>query len=261
MNPLADKYGAAQLASVNLVPQEIAERKKMRAVQLLAVVVVLIALGLVVIGYLGALGAKELARSDLQDAFNAQVDAFDARDERLPVFGAYVQREVSEYTMAQVGWGEIDMAQFVVAIANQASGKQSSFTTIMVVPPSALGASAEGQDPVFGNGVGVIRFSATASSAEEATKLIKRIEAVAGVASVRAVSEEASTNGEDPLWNVEGTALITPSALTMRLVPADSLTGLTGEAILRTLQGLPEPSASPSPEADEADDATTGEGN
>lgn len=261
MNALADKYGATPLASVNLVPKEIAERKKLRAVQLLAVVAVLVALGLIVVGYLGALGARELARSDLQDAFDAQVQAFEARDQRVSVFDAYVNREVSEYTMSQVGWGEIDMSQFIVAIANQASGKASSFKTITVLPPSALGAAVQGQDPVFGNGVGAVNFVATASSAEEATKLIGRIEAVPGVASVRATAEEMTTEDNELVWSVEGTALITPNALTMRLVPSDSLTGLTGESILQALQGTPVPSASPSPEATESDETASGEGN
>ncbi|GMA37705.1 hypothetical protein GCM10025876_39090 [Demequina litorisediminis] len=59
MNPVDKKIGAPALPAVNLIPQEIAEATKMRAVKMTALFAVLIAVGVMVGAYVLALGAKQ----------------------------------------------------------------------------------------------------------------------------------------------------------------------------------------------------------
>lgn len=259
MNPVAAKYGAPLLASVNLVPKDIQERRKMRAVRTLAIVVVLIAIGAVAVGYIAALGAHALAQSNLNDKVAQQTEALNKRDSYAGVHTAYATRETQEFALTQIGWGEVDMSSFIAAIASQADGKDASFVSITVLGPNAMGPGSGVQDLLFGASVGTVHFSATTSSSAQASSLLARLEATPGLAAVRGNAERIATIKDGVYWTVEGTALITPNALTGRLFPEESVVGLVPDSVLDTLlrdpnaEPSPEPSASPSPEATEGE--------
>src|SRR6187431_2806327 len=123
MNPVAQKYGAFTLAGVNLVPKDIAERRKVRAVRFAATVAVLIALGVVVVLYLGALGAKAAANNDLNNTLADQADAIAARYAKATVYTDMVTREQQVYALSQAGYGEIDYAAYTSALMSAANGK------------------------------------------------------------------------------------------------------------------------------------------
>jgi len=257
VNQVAKKYGASALPGVNLVPNEIAERRKMRSVRLMAIVAVLIAIGAVVVVYLGAVGTRVAAQSGLNDALNQQDAAIEQRDALAPVYAAYVEREIDEYALSQAGWGEIDLSQFIVAVANEASSDAASFTSIQFLGPSAVGTGGDTQDAVFASSIGTITFSAIAESPQEATALIARLEALPGLASVRATGGGFEGNEGEVFWHFDGVATVTPAVLTMRLIPQDSIIGLTPESIeaaVRAASGqevapAPAPVPSPSPTA------------
>lgn len=246
MNPTAVKYGAPPLASVNLVPKDIQERRKMRAVQLTAVVAVLIAIGAVLLAFLTAIGTQAAAKSGLDNALARQNEAIGQRDGKVNVYTAYATREAQEFALAQAGFGEIDYSQFATAFANAASDGKTSFETIAYFGPSALGFGGSDQDPLFGTGVGSIQFTARAVSTVEATRLIKRLEALPGVASVRATTESFQSNSGETFWMVDGVAIITPSVLTMRIVPEETVTGVDAMVMVAT-QGSDAPGVAPTP--------------
>jgi hypothetical protein len=253
VNPVATKYGAAPLASVNLVPKDVQDRRKLRAVQFTAGLAVLLAIGAVVLGFLVALGAQAAANSSLADAVARQDAAIAERDAKAPVYDAYVSREEQEFALSQAGFGEINMSQYVMAIGNTAADGKTNFVEIKVHGPSALGFGGSEPDALFGTGVGTIEFTARSVSAIEASRFIARLEAVPGVASVKAVTEEYFDEGGTVYWEIRGTALVTQNVLTMRIIPTETVTGLDALTLVRTqdtdtpgVAPTPEPSASPS---------------
>ncbi|WP_062133645.1 hypothetical protein [Demequina aestuarii] len=225
MNETAKRVGAPGLPQVNLVPKEFAEKRAMRAVQVTALFVVLIALGVVVLGYVLALGAKQLAQNDLDDARTAQTEAIAARDAKADVHAAYVQQEIEEFTLAQIGYGEVLYSSFASTVLSTANDS-SNFDVLTFSGPSALGLQSLSGDPIFGGGIGSVEFTARTDSYEEATALIGRLEEAPGLAQVRGVAEVYEAAGGNAYWRVEGNAVVTATPLTMRLVPVDGLTGI-----------------------------------
>jgi hypothetical protein len=80
----AKKVGAPGLPQVNLLPTEFAEKRAMRAVQITALVAVLISVGVVVVGFVLMLGAKTLADNDRDNALAEQTLAIEERDAKAP---------------------------------------------------------------------------------------------------------------------------------------------------------------------------------
>ncbi|WP_291378280.1 hypothetical protein [Demequina sp.] len=226
MNQTALKYGAPALASVNLVPKEIAERKTMRAVRLVAIVALLVTLGVVALGYLTALGVKAVAQRELDDAATEQYSTLVKRDKMVPVYFDYVEREQQELALAQAGWAEVSYSDLAFAFANTATGATSSFESISLTGPNAVGVPGPSGDLLVGNGVGLVMFEARASSPAQASELIARMEAVPGIAGVRASSESFTGVSGEIYWRISGTAVITETALTNRFLTEDVLGGL-----------------------------------
>lgn len=254
MNPVALKYEAALFPSVNLVPKDIQERRKMRAVRFAAGVAVLIAIGLVVIAFLGALGAKAAAQSGLNDASAQQDEALQKRDSKAPVYDSYVAREQEEYALAQVGYGEIDYSQFATSITNTATNDKSSFVELHMLPPSPTGLGANSTDPLFGTSVGSFTFVANSLDAAEARKLVARIDAVPGVASIHATAQKYTNDSNQIFWQIKGSGVITPVVLTMRIIPEDSVTGIDVLTMVDSQDTdtpgvAPTPAPSPAPSA------------
>ena len=253
MNQTALKYGAAPFASVNLIPKEIAERKKMRAVRLMAGLALVVAAGVVVLGYLSVLGIKAVAQSDLDDAEQAQLTSLGARDAMVPVYYDYLAREQQEFALAQAGWGEVTYADLATAVANTATSPASSFDSITFTGPSALGIGGALGDQLFGYGVGILDFEARASSAAEASQLISRIEAVPGIAGVRAQSESFGDDSGTVHWKISGTAVMGYNTLTKRFIAEDDLTGINILGFATAASGgdanaVPSEEPTPSPE-------------
>jgi arginine exporter protein ArgO len=265
MNPqLRAKYGSAHFPSVNLIPKEIAEKKALRRVQFVAVVAILIAVGVVALGYFGALATKQIAQNNVDDALEAQTAAVSERDAKVGVYDNYRRIETEEYGLTQVGFGEIDYAQLTTAIVGTAND-ETSFDAVQILGPNGAGFGAGTADPVFGvGGVGSIGFTARATSAEEATALIARMEAVPGIAKVTAVTEAYFSEDGNDYWQVEGTAGLSTVRLTMRLVPQDGIAGINVSETVRLQdpneEPLPVTSASPSA-SPSADAAATEDGN
>lgn len=255
MNETAKRVGSPGLPQVNLVPKEFAEKRAMRAVQVTALVAVLIALAVIVLGYVLSLGAKQLAQNDLEDARADQTTTLQERDEKVTVYFNAVVREQQEYTLAQVGYGEIDYGQLSVAVLATAND-ESSFNLLHFMGPSALGLGSP-QEGFYGGGVGSVEFEARASSIAEATELIARIEAVPGIAKARGTAEQYATERGDTYWTVTGSAVVTDLRLTGRVVPDEGIAGLDPA---RIAEGGPAPSPSPTPSPVASPTATAEEG-
>lgn len=248
MNELTKKYGAPALPSVNLLPRDIAEKRKLRAVQLLALMMILIAVGVVVVGYVLALGAKQLANGDRDDALASQTAAISERDAKAPVYDAYRSREVQEYTLAQIGIGEMDYNDLSAAVFD-AVDDNTSLASVVFVGPNAQGFAGLPEDPVSGGGVGHIEFDGRATSPQEADALATRLEAIPGIANVTISTTAYSTDGPNTFVTMNGTAVVTDLRLTSRLLPQDGVTAIDPSSIPADGGALPAPSPSPAPSA------------
>ncbi|MDN4486705.1 hypothetical protein QQX10_00825 [Demequina sp. SYSU T00039] len=265
MNPTAQKYGASVLAGVNLIPADIAERKKMRAVRTTAVIVVLIAVGAVVVAFLLALAARGVAQLDLDNASRDQEAAIAERDGKAQVYTDALQREREEYTLAQIGFGEIDYAQLTAQIQATRSDT-ASFDSILVHGPTADTLGAGPRDDLYGGAVGTFEFEARAESQASASALLRRLEAIPGIADVRGVTEAFATEGGVDYWEVSGTGSITAKWLTLRLVPEDGFAGVDAVTVVEAQDTdeespLTAPSATPSPSAEPTASPSAGEEN
>lgn len=250
MNPVAQKYGASSFVAVNLIPKEIAERKKMRTVQALAVLMVLVAVGIVAVGFLLFFAAKQVVQGQYDDAVAAEQTAVNERDSKVGVYDAVVERERQEYTLTQVGFGEMSYSQLTMAI-QQTADESTSFDEIQVDGPGAFGLGGGSPDPMFQGGVGSINFTARATSLESATALIQRLEALPGLAGVRGTAEAYASEGANVYYGITGTGVVTSLRLSDRLAPEQSISGVDALAIVSALnpdsQLVPEPAGSPSP--------------
>lgn len=222
MNDRLRKLGAPALPGVNLLPKDYAEKRKMRAVQVTALFAVLIALGVMVLGYFAAVGAKQLAVGELDDKRRDQALALESRDAKAHVYTDYLQQEQQEFTLAQVGYGEVLYSQFAPGVLAQADD-ETNFESLEFFGPSALGLGGVTTDPVFGGGVGTVQFAARTDTLEAANGLISRLELVPGLARVWGQTEQYTSDTDTVYYLVEGSAVITPRALTLRLMP-DGLT-------------------------------------
>lgn len=250
MNDIAKKVGAPGLPQVNLIPKELAEKRAMRAVQVTALFAVLIAVGLIVVGYVLALGAKTLAQNELEDARSEQSQALEARDAKVTVYDNALVREQQEYTLAQIGYGEVDYSQLSASVLATANA-DSSFDEVHFLGPSALGLGSV-QEGFYGGGVGSVEFVARTSSSEEATALIARLEAVPGIAKARGTAEEYVDDGGSTYWGVTGSALITDVRLTGRILPEEGITGIEPAVIAGgETAAIPTPEPSPTAEPSE----------
>ncbi|GIG54620.1 hypothetical protein [Demequina activiva] len=262
MNELAKRIGASPLPAVNLIPKDIAEKRALRAVQVTALFAVLIAIGVVAVAWFLAWGARGLAQDNVDDAVAAEAEAIAERDAKVVVYEAYREREEQEFGLAQVGYGEIAYSALSSSILATAD-EDTSFDSVAFFGPSAQGLGNVIVDPVVGGGVGTVEFISRALSLEDANAHLERIEALPGIANVSATTEAYGTDGADVFWLVTGRAVLTEGVLTGRLVPEDSVTGISvGEVIVAVDPGVapsPEPSAEPSPSA-AAEETTEEEG-
>ncbi|MFW7415190.1 hypothetical protein [Demequina sp. SO4-18] len=256
MNELAKRVGSPGLPQVNLLPREFAEKRQMRAVQVAALLAVLIAIGVIVAGYVLALGAKSMAQNDLESARGDQQVALAERDGKVAVHTNTLMREEQEYTLAQIGFGEIDYGQLSAAVLSTAN-TEASFDSIQFLGPSALGLGSP-QEGFYGGGVGALTFEARTTSYADATDLIARIESVPGIAKARGTAEQYADDGGATYWGVSGSALITELRLTGRLVPEEGITGLDPTRIAGAGGEPVEPT--PTPEPTPAATSTEGEG-
>jgi hypothetical protein len=258
VNPLAQKYGAPSLPQVNLVPKDINDKRTMRVVQTFAGLGVLAMVVLVAIVYVAALAATSVAQGNLDDAFAKEDAALIERDEMISVYYSYQLRETQELSLYQVGWADTDYAALVTSILAQDSD-QTSFESLEIFGPSAVGVGGPGQDPLFSGGVGSFSFTAHARSYDEATALIARLEAVPGVAKVHASTQALESVPPGALWKVSGTGIMSSIVLTHRLDPQE---GILGELVIDTLigatptDGPPDAATSPSPAPSDAPEAT-----
>ncbi|WP_430866787.1 hypothetical protein [Demequina aurantiaca] len=265
MNPeLRSKYGTAQFPGVNLIPKEIAEKKALQRVRLLAVVAIVISIAVVIVGYFGAVAVKTIAQSDLNSALADQTAAVNERDGKVDVYTEYLRLESEEYALTQVGFGEMDYAQLTSAVAGTANA-ETSYELIYIQGPNAEGFGAPLDDPIFGvGGVGTLQFIAHATSVEEASALVQRLEEVPGIANVTAVSEEFVDENGNLSWKVSGQGIITKLRLMQRLLPTDGVSDIDASETVRLQDPNEEPlpAASASPSASPSDAAAAAdEGN
>ncbi|WP_062295575.1 hypothetical protein [Demequina maris] len=247
MNATAQKYGAPPLAGVNLIPVEIAERKKMRAVITAAVMAVIVAAALVAVAFGAALVAKIAVEADRDTAAQDEATALVERDAKTQVYYDVLAREQEEFTLAQIGYGEIDQADLAASI-QQTANDDTSFEVIHVVGPNAQGiVEAGGDGDVYGTGIGTVEFTARATTLETATALLRRLENVPGLANVRGATESIGSDGAGNYWQIEGTAVLTDLLLTNRLIPTEGISDVAG-VLAPIVEPDAEASASPSPE-------------
>ncbi|MDN4473349.1 hypothetical protein [Demequina zhanjiangensis] len=250
MNPIAQKYGAPRLPGINVIPQEIAEKKKMRAAITTAVLVVLIAVAVVIVGFVLAFIARVAIEADRDSAVEDELAAVAERDGKAQIYYDVLEREQEEFTLAQIGFGEIDYAQLTASIQGTASG-ETRFEEIHLEGPSALGVVDTTSDgSVFGGSIGTVSFIAHAESLEAANALIASLEAVPGIANVRGVTEAVGSDGADSYWRLEGEGVLTDLLLTGRLIPTDGLTAVDS-ALAPIIGPTVEPSPTPVPSASE----------
>lgn len=251
MNPLATKYGASPLPQVNLVPQDINDKRIMGLVRTFASLAVLAAVVLVGLAFFGAYTAKNAAKDSLDSAFTVEDNAVAERDAKRSVYEDYVTQETSELTLTQIGWAEMSDSDLVTSILAQVN-TESSFESLHVYGPNANGIGGPEVPSVFSGGVGRLDFVAETRSYEEGLALIARLEAVPGLAKVYGTSKEFGTSPQGTYWEVSGSAVITPLLLTGRLNPTD---GIVDQSILEAITvplsvgGTPSPAPSVEPTA------------
>ncbi len=256
MNPLAQKYGAPQLPQVNLVPKGIGERRAMRAVQTFAALALVAAIALLALAFGGAYAAKSVAEGDLRDTFADEQDALDQRDAKRAIYDQFAAQETRELTLLQIGWAEIDYSDLATSVLAQVD-EDSAFTELHFFGPSADGVGGASVEPLWGGGVGRFDFKAQTRSYEQAIALVARIEAVPGIAKVIATEQIYESEAPTLTWEVTGTGVVTPLALTRRLIPVDGV--IDPASIDLILSGVGAATVVPSPEpTDEASgDAST----
>ncbi|MDE0573048.1 hypothetical protein ON058_06440 [Demequina sp. B12] len=246
MKPVDKKYGAPALPSVNLIPQEIAEATKMRAVKFTAMFAVLIAVGVMVAGYVLALGAKQVAKSGLEDAIDEQRLALASRDSQVETYDALVEYESDAWTLGQIGYGDVDIANLVFSFL-EVDTDETAIVGLTYTGPSAAGFSQVNGSDTMVPGVGTIEFSAQTESYEEATALATRIEALPGLEQVTILTESYSTPDGALVWLVNGNVSIVESALTERFIDDEGFVVVDPNAALSTDEPAAAPAPSPSP--------------
>lgn len=259
MNPIARKYGAPVLPQVNLVPKDLNDKRVMRFAQTIALIAALAVVGVVIIGFLGALATKQVASSGLHDALKDEDAAVESRDAKRDVYAAYVAQEQDEVALAEIGWSEMDYAALMDDVAAQSS-TTAVFVTLNFQLPTAEGTGGTTKDKLLGGGVGSIDFIAHASTYEEGLAFIARLEAVPGLA--RVVGTVQAYESEPPVtsWQITGTMEIMPNYLTGRLTPQggviqsqilDRIIGAreSGDGTATTFSAAPTPTPSASASA------------
>ncbi|MCB2411672.1 hypothetical protein LGT39_02270 [Demequina sp. TTPB684] len=263
MNPIAQKYGAASLPQVNLVPREIGDRRKMRAVQTFAALAVAAFVALMAIVFVGAYAARSVAEGALDDAFSDEEAALAERDAKRGVYDDYIAQETREMTLLQVGWAEIDYSALATSLL-ATQDAETSFAELHFYGPSADGIGGGDVAPLWGGGVGRFDFIAQTRTQAQAIALIDRLEAVPGVAKVIQVEQIYEAEAPTQTWKVTGTGVITRTALTGRLIPVNGIIDFSAvDLILEDVDAAPIPvvddpseapadgsSAEPSPSAD-----------
>jgi hypothetical protein len=170
------------------------------------------------------------------------------RSQSRPSRSRSATRRHQEYALAQIGVGEIDYEQLTAAVL-ATSNDATSFDNVGFSGPSALGVGSS-QEGFYGGGVGAITFIARAETFEDASALVERLNAVPGLAKVRASIENYVADGAESFWQVQGEGLVTEVRLTGRLLPIDGITGVDALSIASssgTAEG-PVPLPSPTPE-------------
>jgi hypothetical protein len=246
VNPIAQKYGAAPLPQVNLVPREIGDRRKMRAIQTFAALAVAAFVVLIAIVFVGAYAARSVAEGALEDAFKDEQAAIEARDAKRGVYDDYIAQETRELTLLQVGWAEIDYSALSTSIL-ATEDADTAFTELEFFGPSADGIGGGETHPLWGGGVGRFDFVAQTRTYAQAIALVDRIEAVPGVAKVVATQQVYEAEPPTVTWQVTGTGILTPLALTNRLVPVDGIISASSRDLI-----LSDVGAAPSTEPSEA---------
>ncbi|MFV0284876.1 MAG: hypothetical protein ACK5IM_00625, partial [Demequina sp.] len=138
MNPVDKKIGAPALPAVNLIPQEIAEATKLRAIKMTALFAVLIAVGVMVGAYVLALGAKQLAKNGLDDAITDQTTAIAERDAQKTVFDDLSTYESQAWTLGQIGYGDIAVQDLVTSVLSAAEDG-TTFEIVVYYGPTETG--------------------------------------------------------------------------------------------------------------------------
>lgn len=247
MNPVDKKFGGPSLPSVNLIPQEIAEKTKLRAARVAALAAVLIAVGVVAAGFLLALGGKQLAKSDLDDALAAQSTALSDRDAMRETYDALETYESYAWTLAQFGYGDIDLANLLYNLL-ETDDDTTAIVGVEYVGPSHEGVPATGPSDALVEGAGYFQFRAQTESYEDATALAQRVEDVPGLEQVTILAESYNTPDGPVVWEVLGTVGIVDSALTGRFLFEDGLVKVDTDAVFAEEEpATPEPSPTPSP--------------
>lgn len=256
MNPVSSKLGFSSIAEVNLIPADIAEKRKFRAVRNLAVFVVIIATGVIAFAYVAVLAANGVAQLQLNAAVEQERVAVEQRDALSSVYADYVEREYDVLALAQASIGEVKIDAFTANIL-ATSSTTARFETLNLSLPNAQQGAGGTPDLAFGGGIGVLTFDVVATSPEEATAFIGRLEAVPGIASVRASTEQFSEDEGNLYWRVSGTAAVTDKALQLRLVLIDETTGIDPLAvqIAQDAEPVVEESVAPTPSAEASAEA------
>lgn len=264
MNPTAQKYGASGFPEVNLVPKEIDQKRIMRVVQVGSVIGVLAVIALVALGYVGALAGKSVANDKLHNAFADEDAALTERNAKADVYTEYATREEQEFALLAVGWGELDYPQLITAILAQ-DDPETAMISLHVSGPSITTIGGGDVDPILGGGIGRVDFQASARSYEAAIALADRLEAIPGIARVQILSQAFGPDHGRDYWLVNGTAAVTDSYLTRRLVPENGLfppelwdtfiQGVISASMasdtVETPAPAPEPTASATPSSEE----------
>ncbi|WP_144268273.1 hypothetical protein [Demequina sp. NBRC 110055] len=243
MNPVSAGVGAPRYPRVNLIPPEIAARAKMRAVRGAALLAIGAAIVIVVIGFVLALGATQLAESDRDTALTLQDETLTQRDSLESVYDAYADYDSSMWTLRQIGYGEIPLSDFLFSIA-AAAEDEARFESITLRGPSAQTLVVAGEVARV-TGVGMLDFNATVASQEQATALVSRLEALAGLEDVVAATEAYGSSTGPTRWEVTGSGVVTDTALSARFQAFEDGVAIDPRVLFG--DAVVEPSIEPSP--------------
>ncbi|MFV0285444.1 MAG: hypothetical protein ACK5IM_03520, partial [Demequina sp.] len=239
--------------AVNLIPQEIAEATKLRAIKMTALFAVLIAVGVMVGAYVLALGAKQLAKNGLDDAITDQTTAIAERDAQKTVFDDLSTYESQAWTLGQIGYGDIAVQDLVSSVLNAAEDG-TTFEKVVYFGPTATGSGMRNNSDTAIPGMGTIEFKGWTESYETTTALAAAVEALPGLEQVLVTSETYTDGTGSVVWEFNGTATVTMSALTGRFIDDGSTVEVDPESLdAEETAPAPLPSLSPSPAATEED--------
>ena len=195
---------------VNLLPPEIAQRRRFRQVQYGLGGGVLVSIGVMALLYVGAAGSLQDAETELRD---------------VRAEGAATQAEQAQYAEAAAVYARADAAQVMLT---QAMGEEVRYSTLLSqlatsVPDEVwlknIAFTQTPPTPTAGDataGIGTVTFTGTGYDHDDVATWLESLAAQKGYAKPYLTSSTEALIGEEVAADFVSTVVMTPDALSRR---------------------------------------------